>query len=201
MGKNPGKIFILVTGIITLIVFVSLFCFFFFRSFEMKGERSAEGELEQVTHFSLKQFAQDKTSFTIQGETAEVFSTGGTSISTPELSLNTATENIEIKTGKEGKGEINIIPDKKKVQTIVITGNVRIIYKDIKTEAVTMEGRCSKLTYNDKEKVLIMEGSPVVIRGRSHFKSDIIYYRLDRNILELKGNVNAQIYSEKETSD
>lgn len=191
MGRNIEKILVLVT-----VVFLTYGC-----SRRTENEQPADEPGEEITRFSLKQFADDKTNFVLKGETAEISAKTGTTIATPELSLETATEAIEITTGKEGKGEIRLIPDEKKVQNVVITGNVRIIYKDIKTGAVTMEGRCGKLTYSDREKMIIMEDSPVITRNKSHFKGDVINYRIDKNTLELKGNVNARIYSEEKPAD
>ncbi len=191
MVGNHGKIFVLAA-----LIFMTWGC-----SRKAKNEQPAVKPEEEITGFSLKQFADDKTNFVLQGESAEISSETGTTISTPELSLETSTETIEITTGKEGKGEIKIIPDEKKVQNIVITGNVRIVYKDIKTGMVSMEGRCGKLTYNAAEKTIVMENSPVITRNKSQFRSDAIYYRIDRNTLELKGNVNACIYSEEKPAD
>jgi lipopolysaccharide assembly outer membrane protein LptD (OstA) len=191
MGRNFAKVLIIITA-----VFLIYGC-----SRKEEDSVSVDKSGEKITGFSIKQFSGDKTSFFLKGETAEVFAENVTSIATPELSLNTATESIEIKTGREGKGEIKIVPDEKKIQTVIITGDVRIIYKDIKTGSVTMEGKCSKLTYDDKRKILIMEGSPVVMKDKSYFKSDVIHYKLDTNTLELKGNVNATLYTEEEPSD
>lgn len=191
MVRNLKKILI-----IAVLIFLTYGC-----SKKSENEQPVDKDEEKITHFSLKQFADEKTSFVLEGETAEISSKGGTTISTPEMSLSTPTETIEITTGKEGKGEIRIVPDEKKVQNIIITGNVRIVYKDIKTGTITMEGRCEKLTYNDKEKTIIMENSPVIIRNKNYFKSDVIFYNIDKNTLELKGNVNARIYSEEKPAD
>jgi len=162
-----------------------------------ENEQLQDKPEEEITGFSLKQFTSNKTSFVLEGETAEISGNEGTSISEPTLSLKTPTESIEITTGKEGKGEVKIVPDKKMVQTVIISGNIKITYKDIKTGRVTMEGRCKKLTYNDAERMLIMEGSPVIIRDKNYFKGDVIQYNIDKNTLELKGNVNARIYTEE----
>ncbi len=189
MVGNKRKIFILVS-----LIFLTYGC-----SGKRGNEAPADKSDEQITGFSLKQFADDKTSFILQGESAEISTKTGTTISTPELSLSTSTETIEITTGKEGKGAIKIIPDAKKVNNIIITGNISIVYRDIKTGVVTMQGKCGKLTYNNSEKMIIMENSPVITRNKSRFGGDVIYYRIDTSTVELKGNVNARIYSEEKT--
>jgi LPS export ABC transporter protein LptC len=191
MGRNSGKIFILLA-----VAILAYGC-----SRKPENEQPAEEPREEITGFSLKQFADDKTSFVLKGETAEIASDSGTAVAGPELSFQTATEVIEITTGGEGRGEVNLNPDEKRVRNVTITGNVRIVYRDIKTGAVTMEGRCGKLTYNDAEKTIVMEKSPVITRNKSNFKGDVIYYHLEKNTLELKGNVNARIYGEEKTSD
>ena len=191
MGRNRGKIFILLT-----VVMLAYGC-----SRKPESEQPAEEPREEITRFSLKQFADDKTSFVLKGETAEILPGAGTAVEAPELSFQTATEMIEITTGGEGRGEINLVPDEKKLRNVTITGNVRIVYRDIKTGKVTMEGRCGKLTYNDGEKIIVMEKSPVITRNTSNFKGDVIYYHLEKNTLELKGNVNVRIYGEEKTAD
>ncbi len=151
----------------------------------------------EIKQFSLKQFASNKISFTLKGESAEISSGGETSVRSPQLSFSTSKEIIEINTGKEGKGEIKIVPDEKKLTTIVITGNVKIVYRDIETGVVTMEGYCQKLTYYDEQKRLVMEGSPYVTKGKNRFSGDMIFYEFEKNTIEVKGNIDAQIYTEK----
>lgn len=155
-----------------------------------------EKPLEEIKCFTLKQFTEDKAGFVLAGEKAEVLS-GEASISTPRLSLSTANEFIEITTGKEGTAEISIDPEKKKIKSITIKGNIKIINRDIKTQQITMEGSCKELIYNENEKIITMEVSPVVKRGNDFFSGDVMYYNLEKNSLEIKGNVNARIYTEK----
>ncbi len=187
MGRNPAKILVIV-----MICLLAQGC-----SRKKEPGDSADRQQEEITGFSFRQFAGDRMSFTLEGESAEVSSGGRTTIAAPELSFSTDTEIIEINTGKEGKGEVKIVPDEKKVTAVVITGNVKIVYRDIKTGAVTMEGACKKLTYQDGEKTLVMEGDPLIKRGKSVFSGDTVIYRFDKNTLEIKGNVNAQIHTEK----
>ncbi|MCM8821123.1 MAG: hypothetical protein NC932_04145, partial [Candidatus Omnitrophica bacterium] len=82
-----------------------------------EGNKISEKPEEEIKHFTLKQFADNKGSFVLEGESAEI-SSSGASMTTPQLSLSTGTESIEITTGKEGSGEIKIDPDEKKVKTI-----------------------------------------------------------------------------------
>ncbi|MCM8820921.1 MAG: hypothetical protein NC932_03100, partial [Candidatus Omnitrophica bacterium] len=77
--------------------------------------------------------------------------------------------------------------------------NIKIVYRDLKTKNITMEGSCKKLTYNEIEKIIIMEGNPVIKRDNNYFSGDVMYYNLEKNSLDIKGNVNAQIYTEKGT--
>ncbi|MBN1445584.1 MAG: hypothetical protein JW957_05710 [Candidatus Omnitrophica bacterium] len=188
MGRNPAKVLIIV-----MLLFLAQGC-----SRSREPDNKADKPQEEITGFSLRQFAGDKSSFTLKGESAEISSGGRTTIAAPALSFSTGAEVIEINTGKEGQGEVKIVPDEKKVTAVVITGNVKIIYRDIKTGAVTMEGSCRKLTYKDAEKTLLMEGNPVIKRGKSVFSGDTVIYRFDENTLEIKGNVNAQIHTEKD---
>lgn len=187
MGRNPAKVLIII-----MLFLITQGC-------SRKNEHgdNADKPQEEITGFSFRQFSGDRLSFTLEGESAEVSSGDRTSIAAPELSFSTDTEVIEVSTGKEGKGEVRIVPDEKKVTAVVITGNVKIVYRDIKTGAVTMEGACRKLTYQDGEKTLVMEGDPVIKRGKSVFSGDTVIYRFDKNTLEIKGNVNAQIHTEK----
>jgi len=186
MGTCPKK----VLGIIVILLLLTYGCS------KKEENRVSEKPEEEIKHFTLKQFVDNRRGFVLQGESAEI-SSGGASINTPQLSLSTETESIEITTGKEGTGEIKIDPEEKKVKTITITGNINIIYRDIKTKEITMEGSCKKLTYNEKEKTIVMELSPIIKRGNNYFSGDVMYYNLEKNTLDIKGNVNAQIYTEK----
>jgi len=186
MGRSHKKVF----GIILILLLLTYGCA------KKEENRTSEKPEEEIKHFTLKQFADNRGGFVLEGESAEITSDKA-SLSTPHLSLSTETESIEITTGKEGAGEINIDPEEKKVKTITITGNIKIVYRDIKTKEITMEGSCKKLTYNEKEKTIVMELSPVIKRGNNYFSGDVMYYNLEKNTLDIKGNVNAQIYTEK----
>ncbi|HOL21720.1 MAG TPA: LptA/OstA family protein [bacterium] len=189
MGGHIKK----VSGIIIILLLLTYGCT------KKEENKISEKPEEEIKHFTLKQFADNKGGgFVLEGESAEI-SSGGASMTTPQLSFSTGTESIEITTGKEGSGEIKIDPDEKKVKTIIITGNIKIVYRDLKTKDITMEGSCKKLTYNEIEKTIIMEVSPVIKRGNNYFSGDVMYYNLEKNSLDIKGNVNAQIYTEKGT--
>jgi lipopolysaccharide export system protein LptA len=146
---------------------------------------------KNIRQFTFRQFAE-KTSFILTGESAEIGS-NDTSVKNPSLSLKTATEMIEITTGKEGKGQFDFIPETKSVNKILFTGNIKILYKNLETGKITMEGHCKKLTYLDSEKMLVMEGSPVLKSGSNIFSGDIIYYNFKDNTLKIEGSVNVQI--------
>ncbi|MCM8776812.1 MAG: hypothetical protein NC905_00890 [Candidatus Omnitrophica bacterium] len=186
-----GRYFKKVLGIIIVLILIS-------GCTKKEENKISEKPEEEIKHFTLKQFADNKGGFVLEGESAEI-SSGGASMTTPQLSLSTGTESIEITTGKEGSGEIKIDPDEKKVKTITITGNIKIVYRDLKTKDITMEGSCKKLTYNEIEKIIIMEVNPVIKRGNNYFSGDVMYYNIEKNSLDIKGNVNAQIYTEKNT--
>lgn len=164
-----------------------------------KNEESLSKNEEKLTEFSLKQFSKDY-SLTLKGESAEISETQDTNISSPTLSLKTKTEIIEIKTEKEGKGEIKVEPQTKKIKEIVISGNVKILYKDLKTEEIVMEIECGKATYSDEKREMIFEIQPLIKRGKNKFSGDRIIYNLENNTIEIKGNVNVEIYPEEKTS-
>jgi lipopolysaccharide export system protein LptA len=149
---------------------------------------------EKLTKFSFKQFSSNY-SLTLKGESAEI-SENKNVISSPSLSLKTKSEIIEIKTDKEGKGEIKIEPETKKIKEIVITGKVQIVYKDL-NEKITMEITCGKAIYLDEKKEMVFEDKPVVKRGKNLFSGEKIIYNLENNTIEIKGNVNVEIYPEE----
>ena len=163
---------------------------------QKEENRLSEQPEEEIKSFTFKQFAENKAGFILEGESAEI-SSGDASMKTPQLSFSTDKESIEVITGQEGAGKITMDPDENKVNTIIITGNIKIIYRDIITKEITMEGSCKKLTYSEANKTITMEISPVIKRGDNYFSGDIIYYNLVTNSLDIKGNVNAQIYTEK----
>ncbi|MDD3725578.1 MAG: LptA/OstA family protein [Candidatus Ratteibacteria bacterium] len=185
MERHLAKI----SGLILILLFLTYGCA------KKEENKTSERPEEEIKQFTLKQFADNK-GFVLEGEGAEI-SSDGASITTPQLSLSTANESIEITTGKEGAAEVSIDPDKKKVRFITITGNIKIVSRDIKTQDITMEGSCKKLTYNEPNKTIIMEVSPVIKRGNNYFSGDVMYYNIETNSLDIKGNVNAQIYTEK----
>lgn len=188
MGKYLRKI----SGIALIILVLLSGCN------KKREDRISEKPEEEIKQFTLKQFADNNRGFVLEGEGAEI-SSENASISSPQLSLSTGSEIIEITTGKEGTAEIFVDPDTKKVKSITIKGNIKIINRDIKTKDITMEGSCKKITYDESKRVITMELSPVIKRGNSYFSGDVMYYNLEKNSLEIKGNVNAQIYTEKST--
>ena len=87
------------------------------------------------------------------------------------------------------------------MEKAVLTGNIKITQKNIKTKEITLEAYCKKLTYIEKDGVLIMEGKPVLKRGKSKFCGEKIFYYWKGNKLEIKGEVNVLIYPEKSSGD
>ncbi len=163
-----------------------------------REEQQAETEYpsEKVADFSFRQFAE-KINFTMQGETAEI--EGGqqtTSVTRPDVSLETATETVEITTGREGTARIELDPAARTLKRVIIEHDVTVVYRDLATGDVTMTALCQKLTYISEREILIMEGSPRVKRGMSSFSGDIIEYNLETNLMEIKGDVNVQFYPE-----
>ncbi|MCM8785130.1 MAG: hypothetical protein NC827_01820 [Candidatus Omnitrophica bacterium] len=153
---------------------------------------------EKLTGFSLKHFSQNYL-LTLNGESAEITESKNTKISSPTLSLKTETEIIEIKTDKEGKGEIKVDPDNKKLKEIIITGKVIILYKDKNTENVTMEITCGKATYIEAKKEMVFEEKPLIKRRGNKFSGEKIIYNIDKNTIEIKGNVYVEIVPEEKT--
>jgi len=174
-------------------------CFLsFFTDCGKKEEKNVSVEEEKLTGFSLKQFSKNY-SLTLNGESAEISENKNVKISTPTFSLRTSTEIIEIKTDKGGKGEVKVEPETKKLKEIIITGKVLILYKDKKDEKITMEISCGKLTYIDEKKEMVFEEKPVIKRDKNTFSGDKIIYNIEKNTIEIKGNVNVEIYPEEKT--
>jgi lipopolysaccharide export system protein LptA len=174
----------------------SLIIIFLFGGCGKKKENVVSNE-EKLTEFSLKQFSNNY-SLTLNGESAEISENKSTNISSPSLSLKTKSEMIEIKTDKEGKGEIKIEPETKKIKEIIISGKVLIVYKDL-NEKITMEITCGKVTYMEEKKEMIFEEKPVIKRGKNLFSGEKIIYNIENNTVEIKGNVNVEIYPEEKT--
>ncbi|MCS7180939.1 MAG: hypothetical protein N2589_07310 [bacterium] len=177
-------------------------CFLSFLFFTSCNKREREENLiknEKLTRFSLKQFSQNY-SFTLMGESAEVLQNENTSIMNPSFSLKTESEIIEIKTDKEGKGEIKIDQKNKKIKEVIITGKVLIIYRDIKSEKINMEVTCEKVSYIDQKREMIFEGSPLIKRGKNKFSGEKIIYNIDNDTIEIKGNVNVEIIPEEKSN-
>ena len=187
MGKNKRKILLYVL-IITSFVFL-IGC----SQKEVKNDEIKPSNL--IKKFSLKQFS-NKINLFIEGEAAEIKSEN-VKVKKPSLLIDRKTEVIEIKTGKRGKAEIEINPESKQIENVIFTGNVKIIQKDKRTEKIIMEAECGKLTYSDKKKEMVMENSPVIRRGKNIFSGEKIYYFLEKNTLQIKGNVNVKIIPEK----
>ena len=181
MGRHLKKVFC-----ILFVMFITYGC--------SSKKENPQGKTDQtnIKEFTFRQFAE-KMSFTLTGESAEISEKNNTSVKKPSLSLKTATENIEITTGKEGKGEFDFVPETRKINKIVFTGNVKILYKESSTGKITMQGTCKKLTYLEADRMLIMEGSPFLESGSNKFSGDIIYYNFDDNTLKIEGSVNVQI--------
>lgn len=168
-----------------------------FNSCKTKKEPMITNE-EKFNEFSFKQFSKEY-SFTLKGESAEVDNGKNAQISSPSLSLKTKSEIIEIKTDKLGKGEIKIEQETRKIKEIIISGNVLILYKDLSEGNVTMEIICGKATYLDDRKEMIFEEKPVIKRGKNKFSGEKIIYNIENNTIEIKGNVNVEIYPEEKT--
>lgn len=187
MGKNKRKILFYAQIIIFSIFLIGC------SQKEVKNNEINSGNL--IKKFSLKQFS-NKINLFIDGEAAEIKSEN-IKVKKPSLLIDRKTEVIEIKTGKEGKAEIKVNPENKQIEKVIFTGNIKIVQKDKRTEKIIMEAECGKLTYNDKKKEMLMENSPVIRRGKNIFSGEKIYYFLEKNTLQIKGNVNVKIIPEK----
>ncbi len=173
--------------------------FFIFVSCTKKKNEEIISKDEKIAEFSLKHFSKNY-SITLIGESAEITENKNTKISAPNLSLKTDKEIIEIKTDKEGKGEIKIDPENKKLKEIMITGKVIILYKDKTTENVTMEITCGKVSYIDEKREMIFEEKPLIKRGKNKFSGEKVIYNIDNNTIEIKGNVHVEIVPEEKVS-
>lgn len=184
-------------GIKKIFAYGIMIFLFFFSACEKNEEKGKSDLKEEIKSFSLKQFS-NKFSFTLEGETAEITENREkTKIKSPILSLKTPKEIIEITTGKSGKAEIKMNPNERKVEKIVMTGNIRIVHKNKKSGEIMMEATCGKLTYDSKKQIMIMEISPRIKRGKNSFAGEKIFYDLKDNTLEIRGKVNVQIYPSK----
>lgn len=177
---------------------IFIFFLFIFASCEKKKNQTYFPKLqEKITEFSVKQFSTKDYFFTLKAESAENISSDSTKISSPSLSLQTKSEIIQVNTDKEGKGEIKINPETKKISEIIITGKIKILYKDKKDGTILMEINCGKAKYIDEKREMIFEEKPQVKRAQNLFSGDIIFYNIDKNTIEIKGNVNVEIVPEK----
>lgn len=186
MGKSKKSIFGL--SLIFLIIL-------FFNGCNKTSTNNNKTGENQLKKFSLKQFSNN-FNIILSGEAAEV-KKKNIEVRKPSLTINRKSEIVEIKTGKEGKAEIKINPDNQQIQSVVFSGDIKITQKDINTNKILMEARCGKLTYNDKTQEMVMEKSPVIKRGKSVFSGEKIFYYLEKNSLQIKGNVNVKIVPEK----
>lgn len=185
MEKNKTKI--LINALIFIMVFLC--------SCEKKNTENPAVEKSQFKNFSLTQFSE-KTHLVLTGEAAEL-KESDIKVKQPSFKISGKDEVIEIKTGKNGNAEIQINPETKQIQKVIFTGQVHIIQIDKKSNDILMEAECGKLTYSDKEKILIMEDSPIIKREKNTFSGEKIYYYLEKNTLQIKGNVNVKIIPEK----
>ncbi|MCM8817956.1 MAG: hypothetical protein NC915_00505 [Candidatus Omnitrophica bacterium] len=183
-----------------LLIFAIVFISNIFTNCSKKEEKNVLINEERIKKFSLKQFSQD-FSITLNGESAEIAENKDVKISSPSFSLKTSSEIIEIKTDKGGKGEIKVDPDTQRIKEIIITGKVSILYKDKKEEKITMEISCGKLTYIDSKKEMIFEEKPLIKRGKNTFSGERIIYNIEKNTIEIKGNVNVEIYPEEKSGN
>ncbi|HOV21974.1 MAG TPA: hypothetical protein P5150_06420 [Candidatus Ratteibacteria bacterium] len=187
MGKNKKRIFI-----ITVLAF---FCILILPGCNRKQVENKKIDESQLKKFSFKQFSEN-FNLTIIGEGAEI-NEKDIKVNSPSFYIKGETDIIEIKTGKEGTAEITIQPENKQIQNVVFTGNIKITQKDKVSGKIIMEAECGKLTYNDMAKEMIMEISPVIKRENNIFSGEKIYYFLEKNTLQIKGNVNVKIIPEK----
>jgi len=187
MGKSKRKTY--------FYVFLTIISILFFGGCNRKEVQNTKIDSTNLKKFSLKQFSS-KFNLFISGEAAEIRSKN-IKVKKPSLFIDRKTEVIEIRTGKEGKAEIEINSENKQIESVIFTGNVKIIQKDKKTGKIIMEAECGKLTYSDKNKEMVMENSPVIKREENIFSGEKIYYFLEKNTLQIKGNVNVKIIPEK----
>ena len=195
MGKNTKIIF---SKFWLLIISLSIFitvtgC--------NRKEEVPDTTAEKISSFSFQSLGE-KVKFQLVGESAEIKKSKGKSeIKKPSISLEFEDQIIEIKTGPEGKAEIEISQKGQKIEKAILTGNITVIQKNQKNKQITLEAYCRKLTYVDKAGLLIMEGNPLVKREKSKFSGEKILYYWQSNKLEVRGKVNVIIYPEKTSGD
>jgi len=152
---------------------------------------------QELEHFSLRQFS-DRVSLEVTGETAEMTADQKTAIvQQPGFSLKSADSLIEVRTGGEGRAEIRFSPQRQQMEAAILEGKITVTQKALQDKKVLMEATCQKLTYEDREKVLLMEGNPVITRDHNSFSGEKIYYYWTENRIEIKGNVKVLVYPEK----
>jgi lipopolysaccharide export system protein LptA len=62
-----------------------------------------------------------------------------------------------------------------------------------------MEITCGKVSYIEERKEMIFEEKPVIKRGKNLFSGEKIIYNIENNTIEIKGNVNVEIYPEEKS--
>ncbi|MCM8788894.1 MAG: LptA/OstA family protein [Candidatus Omnitrophica bacterium] len=179
MGKNSGKIIT-----ITLIIFMVM------SGCGRKKSTEEVRETGQVLRNFTMQFFDTSFSITLTGLAAEKNSANTqASVSKPAIEIRSKNFIVEIKTGTRGTGEVFLDPETQDVIKIVIQNNVSIIQRIPETNQVNFSASCERLTYLEKEDTIIMDGSPIVTQGTSHYSADRITYSFKENKLKFDGNV------------
>ncbi|MCM8757393.1 MAG: LPS export ABC transporter periplasmic protein LptC [Candidatus Omnitrophica bacterium] len=153
---------------------------------------------QQIEHFKLTQVSE-KMYLELTGEGAELTGQQKSAvINQPELSLRSSETMIEVTTGGEGKAEVRLNPQRQEIEEAILEGKVKLVQKDASGKKVLMQASCQKLSYHQQNRVMIMEGNPVVTREANSFSGEKIYYYWTENRIEIKGNVRVLVYPEKD---
>ncbi|MCM8758544.1 MAG: hypothetical protein NC906_02060 [Candidatus Omnitrophica bacterium] len=179
MGKSIGKL-ILVFVLACLLV-------------SGCGKKKSVGKLhptgQLLKDFTMEVFG-DTFKLTITGIAAEKKSSESqASVSGPTLEIKSKNFIVEIKTGPKGTGEVFLDPETQGITRIIIQNNVNISQKNPETGQINFSANCDKLTYLEKEEIVIMEGSPKVQQGENIYRADRIIYSFRENRLRFEGNV------------
>ncbi|MCM8805761.1 MAG: LptA/OstA family protein [Candidatus Omnitrophica bacterium] len=193
MGKIYGKLFV----IFVIVCFILMM--------QGCGRKKTTAEIQQITQ-ELKNFKMEffDNSFrtTLTGIAAEKNpSNSQASVSRPSIEIKSKNFIMEIKTGAKGTGEVFLDPSTQAVIKIVIQGGVTIVQKNPETSQVNFSASCEKLTYMEKEDIVVMEGSPQVIQGQNQYSANRITYNMKENKLNFEGNVQVRFKRESSGSN
>ncbi|HPP66823.1 MAG TPA: LptA/OstA family protein [bacterium] len=189
MGENLKKLF----TVLMLVCLVGSGCG------RKKTTIESQDTGQSMKNFSMEFFG-DSFKANLKGEAAEKQSSNNqASVTKPSLEIKSKNFIVEIKTGSKGTGDVFLDSETQNVIRVVITNDITIIQKNPDSLQVNFSATCGRLTYFEKEQIVMMEESPVLKQGVNEYKADKIVYNLNENRLRFEGNV--RIFFKKEAAD